>query len=157
MNTRNKVFYLLFWIYLIIAAKILVFRYPLTEFYHILRLWDKSIITFGLSSANFIPFKTIKMYIRYRSSLNSFANLFGNLFILTPLGIILPFAWRKKHSVFLITAIGFLVSMAVETLQLVLGVGAFDVDDLILNTLGVIVGYILYKIGELLYRAINKN
>ena len=97
------------------------------------------------------------MYIRYRSSLNSFANLFGNLFILTPLGILLPFAWRKKHSVFLITAIGFLVSMAVETLQLVLGVGAFDVDDLILNTLGVIVGYILYKIGELLYRAINKN
>ena len=154
MNTRNKVFYLLFWVYLIIAAKILVFRYPLTD---ILRLWDKSIITFGLSSANFIPFKTIKMYIRYRSSLNSFANLFGNLFILTPLGILLPFAWKKKHSVFLITAVGFLVSMAVETLQLVLGVGAFDVDDLILNTLGVIVGYILYKIGELLYRAINKN
>ena len=157
MNTRNKVFSILFWIYLIIAAKILVFRYPISEFYHILRLWDKRVITFGLSSANFIPFKTIKMYIRYRSSLNSFANLFGNLFILTPLGILLPFAWRKKHSVFLITAIGFLVSMAVETLQLVLGVGAFDVDDLILNTLGVIVGYILYKIGELLYRAINKN
>ena len=154
MNTRNKVFYLLFWVYLIIAAKILVFRYPLTD---ILRLWDKRVITFGLSSANFIPFKTIKMYIRYRSSLNSFANLFGNLFILTPLGILLPFAWKKKHSVFLITAVGFLVSMAVETLQLVLGVGAFDVDDLILNTLGVIVGYILYKIGELLYRAINKN
>ncbi len=154
MNTRNKVFYLLFWVYLIIAAKILVFRYPLTD---ILRLWDKRVITFGLSSANFIPFKTIKMYIRYRSSLNSFANLFGNLFILTPLGILLPFAWRKKHSVFLITAVGFLVSMAVETLQLVLGVGAFDVDDLILNTLGVIVGYVLYKIGELLYRAINKN
>lgn len=154
MNTRNKVFYLLFWVYLIIAAKILVFRYPLTD---ILRLWDKRVITFGLSSANFIPFKTIKMYIRYRSSLNSFANLFGNLFILTPLGILLPFAWRKKHSVFLITAVGFLVSMAVETLQLVLGVGAFDVDDLILNTLGVIVGYVIYKIGELLYRAINKN
>ncbi|MBE5857398.1 MAG: VanZ family protein [Lachnospiraceae bacterium] len=154
MNTRNKVFYLLFWVYLIIAAKILVFRYPLTD---ILRLWDKRVITFGLSSANFIPFKTIKMYIRYRSSLNSFANLFGNLFILTPLGILLPFAWKKKHSVFLITAVGFLVSMAVETLQLVLGVGAFDVDDLILNTLGVIVGYVLYKIGELLYRAINKN
>ena len=154
MSTRNKVFYLLFWVYLIIAAKILVFRYPLTD---ILRLWDKRVITFGLSSANFIPFKTIKMYIRYRSSLNSFANLFGNLFILTPLGILLPFAWRKKHSVFLITAVGFLVSMAVETLQLVLGVGAFDVDDLILNTLGVIVGYVLYKIGELLYRAINKN
>lgn len=154
MNTRNKVFYLLFWVYLIIAAKILVFRYPLTD---ILRLWDKRVITFGLSSANFIPFKTIKMYIRYRSSLNSFANLFGNLFILTPLGILLPFAWKKKHSIFLITAVGFLVSMAVETLQLVLGVGAFDVDDLILNTLGVIVGYVLYKIGELLYRAINKN
>ena len=154
MNTRNKVFYLLFWVYLIIAAKILVFRYPLAD---ILRLWDKRVITFGLSSANFIPFKTIKMYIRYRSSLNSFANLFGNLFILTPLGILLPFAWKKKHSVFLITAVGFLVSMAVETLQLVLGVGAFDVDDLILNTLGVIVGYVLYKIGELLYRAINKN
>lgn len=154
MNTRNKVFYLLFWVYLIIAAKILVFRYPLTD---ILRLWDKRVITFGLSSANFIPFKTIKMYIRYRSSLNSFANLFGNLFILTPLGILLPFAWKKKHSVFLITAVGFLVSMAVETLQLGLGVGAFDVDDLILNTLGVIVGYVLYKIGELLYRAINKN
>ncbi|MBO4808716.1 MAG: VanZ family protein [Lachnospiraceae bacterium] len=156
MNTRNKVFYILFWIYLIIAARILVFRYPLSEFYHILRLWDKSIVTYGLSRANFIPFKTINMYIRYRYSLNSFANLFGNLFILAPLGFLLPFAWKKKHNVLLMTAIGFLVSMAVETLQLVLGVGAFDVDDLILNTLGVIVGYMCYKIGALLYGVINK-
>ena len=156
MNTKNKVFYILFWIYLIIAARILVFRYPLSEFYHILRLWDKSIITYGLSRANFIPFRTIKMYIRHRSTLNSFANLFGNLFILTPLGFLLPFAWKKQHSIFLITAMGFLVSMAVETLQLVLGIGAFDVDDLILNTLGVMLGYILYKIGAFLYGAINK-
>lgn len=40
------------------------------------------------------------------------------------------------------------MSLLVETLQLVFRVGCFDVDDMILNTLGGIVGYLLLKLVE---------
>lgn len=39
-----------------------------------------------------------------------------------------------------------MVSLAVETIQLVFDVGVFDVDDLILNTVGTIVGYALFRL-----------
>ena len=38
---------------------------------------------------------------------------------------------------------GFVVTLGVETLQLVLRVGSFDVDDILLNTLGTVFGYLL--------------
>ena len=72
---------LLFFLYLLVIIKVIVFKYPLSQLKEIVDSWQKDVIWEGLSTANFIPFKTIKMYIRYydRPGLRSFANLFGNI------------------------------------------------------------------------------
>ena len=44
--------------------------------------------------------------------------------------------------------LGFLLSLGVETIQLVSKVGCFDVDDLMLNTSGVVLGYLIYYISK---------
>ncbi len=52
---------------------------------------------------------------------------------------------RKKKNGFIVGAIvGLVFSMCVEVTQYILSVGIFDVDDLILNTLGAIVGVFFY-------------
>ena len=43
-------------------------------------------------------------------------------------------------------ALGFFLSLLVEGLQLVTGVGSFDVDDLILNTVGTAAGYLMFRL-----------
>ena len=73
-------------------------------------------------------------------------NVIGNVCVFVPFGTFLPALFEKCQkflSVFLFTIE---VSLVVEIVQLVTKVGSFDVDDLLLNTVGGILGYFLYKV-----------
>lgn len=160
MKTDTKkglkvLFHILFWIYFLIAIRFLIFKYPAAFLKSIADNWNRGVILSGLSTANFVPLKTITMYIRYADRLNSFENIVGNIIIFMPFGFLVPFTWKSNHGVGLIFALGFLFSMGVELTQLISGFGAFDVDDLILNTLGAILGYFVYKIVKKLFKKIN--
>lgn len=78
-------------------------------------------------------------------------NVGGNLFLLTPLSILLPIIWNKCSQFKWCFAFCFLTSLLIETFQLVeniLGVAIgriCDIDDLILNSIGVVIGYFIYK------------
>ena len=102
---------------------------------------------------NFKPFQEIKRFWEYREKLGmwSVVNLLGNIAIFVPLGFIEPMASRERS--FLGTILdGFAVSFLVEIFQFVSKVGRFDVDDLILNTLGVAIGYMVFGICNRLRR-----
>ena len=94
---------------------------------------------------NLVPFKEIERFWIYRSELgiHSFYNLVGNILIFMPAGFFVPILWRNKRGFMFTVCVTFQMSLLVEILQLVLRVGSFDVDDLILNTLGGMLGYIL--------------
>ena len=91
--------------------------------------------------ANFVPFKTIMPYLLgYKGWIIAGINLGGNIALLMPLGFLLPLVRRNitwKKSLVLAVAAG----LAIETMQTVLRVGIFDIDDVILNALGVMLGY----------------
>jgi glycopeptide antibiotics resistance protein len=95
---------------------------------------------------NFIPFKTILPYLfGFKGLIIAGINLVGNIILLVPLGFLLPFifpniSWKK--SLALAAAAGFII----ETLQVVLHVGIFDIDDVILNALGFMIGYWAFTI-----------
>lgn len=101
---------------------------------------------------NLIPFYTIRSFlvIESISSLVSFViNIFGNLIVFMPVGGFTYYFMNKKavyKGLAHVIIIGFIFSLLVELIQLSLSVGVFDIDDLILNTLGAIIGYGLYKI-----------
>ncbi|MCP1102637.1 glycopeptide antibiotics resistance protein [Aequitasia blattaphilus] len=99
-------------------------------------------------SYNFIPLKEIKRFWIYRNELGfyaTFTNLAGNILIFLPFGFFLPMASRYRS--FLITLLySFLLSLCIETLQLLTMIGSFDVDDLMLNTLGGMLGYLIYAV-----------
>ena len=72
-----------------------------------------------------------------------------------PFGFLVPVMYREQRrevvfrghyfrSFLFVTMLGFSFSLGVETVQLVTKVGCFDVDDLFLNTVGVILGYMIY-------------
>ncbi len=96
---------------------------------------------------NLTPFREIRRFIVYRKVLGWFAvfsNLLGNVLAFVPFGMILPMLKKKYRHFFYIVLLGFDFSLFVETIQLISKVGSFDVDDLILNTLGSALGYFAY-------------
>lgn len=98
---------------------------------------------------NLIPFKTIKSLIvdfRYYELEVWIYNLFGNLAAFMPLGFLLPIVLNSKRKLVMTLAFSLFFLIAAETAQLVFRVGVFDVDDLILNMIGVLSGYMLYKL-----------
>ena len=70
-------------------------------------------------------------------------NFVGNIVMFIPFGLFIPLLWKTsgKKTVF----IGFCVSLFVEISQLFLTRGT-DIDDLMLNTTGVLLGLLLYKV-----------
>lgn len=71
-------------------------------------------------------------------------NFAGNVIAFIPFGYLLPKIVKKKLGLFYTVLFSFEFSLLVELTQLISRTGSFDVDDLILNTLGGLIGYILY-------------
>lgn len=96
---------------------------------------------------NLVPFKEIGRFIRNRHSLGFLAvfyNIAGNVIGFMPYGFYLPMIFKRIQGAFPVFLLSLLLSLFVETTQLLLKVGSFDVDDLILNTLGGIAGYLVF-------------
>lgn len=97
---------------------------------------------------NLVLFKEINRFIEYRVELGFFAvftNLCGNILIFVPFGFFISVASRAR-GFFMTLFYSFALSLCVEIFQLITRVGSFDVDDLLLNTIGGVVGYILFAI-----------
>jgi glycopeptide antibiotics resistance protein len=80
-------------------------------------------------------------------------NLIGNTAMFIPLGVVWPTVFKKLDSHKKVISAGFGVSLAIEFLQLFFYDRATDIDDLILNTLGFLIGYGIY----LLAKKLKKN
>ena len=88
-------------------------------------------------------FHEISRYWTYREVVgmpNFLINIVGNVVIFLPFGFFVP-SLKRRWKFFRVTGIGFLFSLSVETVQLITKVGSFDVDDLLLNTIGIALGY----------------
>ena len=106
---------------------------------------------------NLIPFVEIRRFWVYRKQLGFlavFTNLFGNVIGFLPFGFILPVILERMRSGWLIILAGFGLSVTVEVIQLITKVGCFDGDDMILNTAGAALGYLLFFICDHLRRKI---
>ena len=74
------------------------------------------------------------------------ANVIGNFSMFIPSGAVLPIVYRKLDSFRKVAGAGILLSLCIELLQLPFFQRTTDIDDLILNTAGVMVGYGIYSL-----------
>lgn len=100
---------------------------------------------------NLVPFKEIIRYFRYYDVLGFtlfVINIIGNVAAFAPFGFFLPIISRRSKKWYNTVMFGFVFSLALETLQLAFRVGSFDVDDMLLNTLGAAFGYLCYHLVQ---------
>lgn len=105
-----------------------------------------NILKNGTHGINLLPLKVL--FETYREvfinlNINYFIiNFLGNIIMFMPIGFFIPLLWEIPDKKIII--VGFLFSLFIEVCQLFLNRGT-DVDDLILNTLGTILGLLVYK------------
>jgi len=124
--------------YLLIIIKFIIFKHPIdllnTQFF----------LSLQYGNYNYVPLKSIFGYVSGMPTWSiAVRNLFGNIVLFVPLGIFLPLifqaiSWRS------VICTALVVSVIFEVTQIFL-VGTPDIDDVLLNTLGASVGYLVFK------------
>ena len=104
---------------------------------------------------NLVPFVEIRRFLVYRKTLGFravFLNVYGNIIGFLPFGFFLPAMHQYFRRVYRTVSVSFLFSCGIELTQLVTRRGSCDVDDVILNTLGGLLGYLLFALSRRLAR-----
>lgn len=127
-NKANKLTYAIFIIYLITLVWIILFKL------------NVSFSFMGERSITLIP------YIEplFSHDKINFGEIVLNVLFFIPLGLytgVLYESWRISKKVFFF----FLISLNFEVIQFIFGIGAFDITDIINNTLGGIIGLMIFK------------
>jgi len=126
---------LLLFTYSAALIKLLVFKITLLKIGHLRFRFAPEV-----GEGNFLPFKTIASYLRGEPRWSiAMLNLVGNIALFVPVGFLIPLVFRRLNwPVALLSAVA--VGLSIETAQVILHVGIFDIDDVILNALGVVIG-----------------
>ena len=97
---------------------------------------------------NLVPLKEITRYFRYYRTLGMplvLMNIVGIMGAFMPFGFFLPIISRRSRKWYNTVSFGLIFSLILETLQLIFKVGSFDVDDMLLNTVGAGLGFLVYR------------
>ena len=109
------------------------------------------------SYANIIPLlETIKMFQDNFMGLgNSLYNVIGNILLFIPFGFAIPLLFKNHNKLFKVTLYGFIASFSIELLQYLTCTNFTDIDDVIFNTLGALVGFLTFNIFIFIVRKTN--
>ncbi|MEK5236653.1 VanZ family protein [Paenibacillus sp. FSL L8-0470] len=141
--TREIAVQILFALYVYALFKIILFKFSSINF---IFLWDQlqrspQNLDRAMQWGNFIPLATISNTFDNLTS-HTLLNVGGNIALFLPYGMFLMLqsgGQRISLLYVLIRSLG--LSLLLECAQAILSIGTFDVDDLILNTLGGVIGY----------------
>ena len=102
---------------------------------------------------NWIPFVNLFDYPEMRDIL---INVIGNTAMFIPLGIVWPSVYKGLDTHGKVISAGIGVSLCIEILQFPFYDRVSDVDDLLLNSLGFIIGYLLYLLAKLVSKKVSR-
>lgn len=139
--------WILFYIYILLLSYFLFFS----------ERYGRDLIT---QEYNLQLFKEIKRFFKYREQIGLegfIVNILGNVLAFMPFGFLLPLLNRLHRRFYVIFLLSLLFSLVVEIAQLLLSVGVFDVDDIFMNTLGGVLGYLVFLVTHSIYKGIEKD
>lgn len=102
----------------------------------------------GEIAYNLIPFRTIAAYFHSFDGFSLTDQFVGNMLAFVPFGYFLPYLFKGLNSFHRVLLWSLVLTLSVEVSQFLFRVGAFDVDDLLLNTIGGELGYLLFWIEK---------
>lgn len=126
----------------------LIFLIYILQLFQIVTSTDINLYVGGM---NLIPFKEM---LRYSvGSLGFIKNTLGNIILFIPYGFFC-FYYTKEKRIIIGVLVSLIASFCIEFVQFLIG-RSFDIDDIILNVLGAIIGFLIYKLLFLISKVFN--
>ncbi|OMD43123.1 hypothetical protein BSK52_05230 [Paenibacillus odorifer] len=130
-------------------TRVVLTLYSATVIYWMFLGFGREVHTGGPLQYNLVPLRTVSLYFNLDNGLsliNRLVNLLGNVVVFIPFGFLWPLVKTRSISWLRISLYAVPCILLLECLQLLLHVGSFDIDDLLLNMLGVWIGYGLFRV-----------
>ena len=109
----------------------------------------------GMPTLQFMRFDLSLTLIPFLPMIADLKNTILNIILFVPLGIMLPFLWKKYNTLKAALMFGFGMSLAIEILQ-ILTYRATDINDIIANTVGTVLGYFIFRITSCVFPSVMK-
>lgn len=141
LKPETVILSMLFAAYLVVLLKITIFRYPDM----ISNLLKGEL--HGIRSLNLIPFVSVVEFfqlIQNGGALIGLSNILGNLILFFPLGYMTALLFPNMRKPMRILALSIVLSAIIEGCQYIFASGQTDIDDVMLNALGGMIGYWIY-------------
>ena len=151
MDWKRELQLLLVYICIIVVARFTFFPFSKTDG-KIQPLVFESAKAFPFR-INWIPFVNLFDYPEMRDIL---INVIGNTTMFIPLGIVWPSVFKRLDTHWKVITAGIGVSLCIEILQLPFFSRVSDIDDLLLNSFGFIIGYLMYLLGKTLCKKLSR-
>lgn len=135
----------IFVLYMLILIFVLIFKFPSPIFWKLIDHWKNGGEIYW-EKPHLVPFEIISYYVKNVHSFDDwfFKNLACNIIMFMPYGFLVPL-FSKKNKWWQVLIFGVILSVLLEVIQGLLGIGISDIDDVILNSFGLLVGYGIYK------------
>ncbi|MBP3684379.1 MAG: VanZ family protein [Oscillospiraceae bacterium] len=128
-----------------------------TIHYFVFGLYLAAVYSFaGLPTLQFMRLELNLEWMPFMPMLADLKNTVLNVALFVPLGILLPFLWETYRTGKAAILFGFGMSLSIELLQ-IFTYRATDINDLIANTLGTVIGYGIYQLAIRLIPALGKH
>lgn len=127
-----------------------------TALYFIFATYLSAVYLFvGMPTLQFLRFELSLTLIPFLPMIADLKNTILNIFLFVPLGILLPFLWKKYNTLKETLAFGFGMSFVIELMQ-ILTYRATDINDLIANTVGTVLGYFIFRATACIFPSVTK-
>ena len=144
MRKQGKILTILWWVYIALLFVFVVVKFK-GSFYEL----SDRINSFSMQGSinyNLIPFRSMSVQIERITQWWALKNLLGNIIPFIPFGFLLPITYKKFSSAIKVLSIGFVSILLIEIFQFFTKLGNFDVDDIILNMIGIVCGYLMFLV-----------
>lgn len=127
-----------------------------TVLYFVFAVYLAAVYLFvGMPTLQFMRFEVSLTLVPFLPMVADFKNTILNIILFVPLGIMLPFLWKKYNTLKATLMFGFSMSLAIELLQ-ILTYRATDINDIIANTLGSVLGYFVFRTISCIFPTVTK-
>ena len=127
-----------------------------TLLYYVFASYLSAVYLFvGMPTLQFIRFELSLTLIPFLPMISDIKNTILNIILFVPLGFMLPFLWKKYNSLRPTLMFGFGMSLAIELLQ-ILTYRSTDINDLIANTCGALLGFSFFKAVSRIIPSVSK-
>lgn len=150
MRKQDKTLKIIWWMYIALLFVFVVVKFK-GSFYEL----SDRVNSYSMQDSinyNLIPFRSISTHIMHITQWWALKNLLGNIIPFIPFGFLLPIAYKKFSSMINVFYVGIASILLIEVFQFFTKLGNFDVDDIILNMIGIVCGYLVFLLAKSLLK-----